>query len=481
MKKLFSVLTALVLMAGAAHAQKFGYTVKVNFTEPLKDKYVYLAHYFGKGLPTIYKTDSALVENNGMTATFQHKDSILGGIYIVMYKERGAFFQLLLDNGYDVEATVGTDNRAHFAKNDLNKDFEAHETFMVGQMAKRKTLQDEAKNAKTKADTTKLQDKFDKLAKEDKEYRRKYVSTHTKSLLTQIFKAMDAPDIDKKKHYLADGKTVDSMYALNNYKAHFWDNFDFTDNRLVKTPVLDGRLNEYFSQLVYPIPDTINMEMDALLKKSESAKEIYKYILHWLGNYTAESKMMGVDASFVYLVENYFGKGKAYWLDSAGVNRYQDRAAKIAPNVLGNAAPDVILQDLTTLKDESIRSGNAPYTLLMFWSPQCGHCMEEMPKIIELYNTKLKKYGVSVISVPTDGERSELLKFNTDHKITDWKTLVDANNKLEYKPLYDVYSTPKIYLLDKDKKLIGKSLSHDTILKVVEFEEEKKNKGAKKS
>ncbi|MNS34062.1 thiol-disulfide oxidoreductase [compost metagenome] len=480
MKKILSVLTALVAMAGAAQAQKNGYTVKVNFSEPINDKYVYLAHYFGKGLPTIYKTDSAQVQN-GTSATFQHKDSILGGIYVVMYKERGAFFQLLLDNGYDVEATVGADHRAHFAKNEINKDFEAHETFMVGQAAKRKALQDETSNAKTKADTTKLQEKYEKLSQEDKAYRRKYFGSHPKSLLTQIFRAMDAPDIDKKKHYLADGKTVDSMYSLNNYKAHFWDNFDFTDNRLAKTPILDGRLNEYFSQLVYPVPDTINMEMDKLLKKAEPAQEVYKYILHWLGNYTAESKMMGVDASFVHLVENYFGKGKAYWLDTAGVNRYLDRAAKIAPNVLGNPAPDVTLQDLTTLQDESIRSGNAPYTLLIFWSPQCGHCMEEMPKIIELYNKDLKKYGVRVVSVPTDGDRSELLKFNADNKITEWKTLVDAKNKLEYKPLYDVYSTPKIYLLDKDKKLVGKSLSSGTILKVVEFEEEKKARAAKKS
>ncbi|RQO32537.1 hypothetical protein DBR32_02755 [Taibaiella sp. KBW10] len=480
MKKILLALTAILMIAGTAGAQQFGYKIKVNFSEPIKDKTIYLAHYFGKGLPTIYKTDSATVVN-GNTATFEHKDSILGGIYIVMYNDKGAFFQLLLDNGYNVEAGITKEHRAHFTQNKINQDFEAHETFMVGQMAKRKKLQETITTAKTKSDTTKLQEQFEKLSKEDKDYRRKYVASHPKSLLTQIFNAMNAPDIDKGKHYLADGKTVDSLYALNDYKAHFWDKFDFTDNRLVKTPILDGRLDEYFSQLVYPIPDTINAEMDKLLKKSENAKEIYKYILHWLGNYTAESKMMGVDASFVYLVENYFGKGKAYWLDSAGVARYLDRAKKIAPNVLGNPAPELILQDLTTLKNESVRSGKAPYTLLMFWSPDCGHCMEEMPKIIDLYYNDLKKYGVEVISVPTSGERSELLKFNTDHKITEWRTLVDANGTLEYKPLYDVYSTPKVYLLDKDKKLIGKSLSHSTILKVIEFEEQKRTKTDKKS
>jgi hypothetical protein len=50
---------------------------------------------------------------------------------------------------------------------------------------------------------------------------------------------------------------------------------------------------------------------------------------------------MGMDEVFVYMVENYYMKGDAYWLDNDGLQKYYDRAAKIAPNLIGNLAPEI--------------------------------------------------------------------------------------------------------------------------------------------
>ena len=471
MKNTFSALLLMLISFGVASAKPQGYKITVNFEEPVSDKMIYLAHYFGKGLPTIYQTDSAKVIN-GKTAVFNHKDSILGGIYLVMYNNRTGYFQLLLDNGYDVTVNVGKDTRARFSSNKVNQDFEAHESYMVAQMERRAKLMETYKTSKNRADSAKIEKELDQMQNAAKNYRRNYVNKTPKNLLTQIFNAMDAPDIPTEKHYLKTGE-VDSFYAFNFYKNHFWDKFDLTDNRLAKTPILDGRLNEYFSRLVTPIPDTINMEMDRLLRKAEPAPEVYKYILHWLGNYTSDSRIMGVDASFIYLVENYFGKGKAFWLDSAGVARYQDRAQKIAPNVLGNPAPELTLYDLYTLQPAKIYDVKAPYTLLIIWSPSCGHCMEELPKVVDLYNKELKRRGVKVFSIPTDGDAEEIKKVIKEHGFTDWKHAVDPQNTKEYQAKYDAYSTPKMYLLDENKIIVGKGLSHDNIMKVLEFEEKK--------
>lgn len=471
MKYTLSTFLAVFLSLSTVFAKPEGYKITVNFSEPISDKMIYLAHYFGKGLPTIYQTDSAKVIN-GKTAVFNHKDSILGGIYLVMYNNRTAYFQMLLDNGYDVTANVGKDGRAHYTSNKINQDFEAHETFMVQQMERRSKLMESYKTAKNRSDSAKIEKELEQMQTDAKNYRRNYVKKTPKSLLTQVFNAMDAPDIPTEKHYLASGE-VDSLYAFRYYKNHFWDKFDLTDNRLAKTPILEGRLNEYFSRLVTPIPDTINMEMDKLLAKAAPAPEVYKYILHWLGNYTSESRIMGVDASFIHLVENYYGKGKAFWLDSAGVARYLDRAKKIAPNVLGNPAPELTLYDLYTLQPAKIYDVKSPYTLLIIWSPSCGHCMEELPKVADLYNKELKKRGVKVFSIPTDGDAEDIKKIIKEHGVAEWKHAVDPNNTKEYQAKYDAYTTPKMYLLDENKIIVGKGLSHDTILKVLEFEERK--------
>ncbi|HTO15112.1 MAG TPA: DUF5106 domain-containing protein [Edaphocola sp.] len=461
--------------------KEFGYKVEVTFKQPIKDKKVYLAHYFGKGLPTIYKLDSAVVENGGTKAVFQKKDSILGGLHLVMFDNYSRFFHLLLDNGYTIRVETDTLGRAHFFENKINQDFEEEEHKLVALQKPKDKWRKAYDNAKTKSDSSKAEKQYQALLQQEKDLKRAYAASHPGNLLTLIFNAMDSPDLPKKKHFLPNGKE-DTMYTARYYKDHYWEKFDFTDNRLIKTGLLDNRLNEYFSNLVYPIPDSINYEMDKMLAKAESAKEIYKYILHWLGNWTVNSKMMGVDASFVYLVENYYGKGKAFWLDSAAIAKYQERAEQIAPNVLGNKAPKLVMQDISTLKDVEITEAtHSPYTVLVFWSITCGHCMTEMPKIAEMYRTDLKKMGVEVISVPVtvDGG-NDIRKVYDEWKVTDdWITLVDLKNTREYLHLYDAYSTPVIYVLDKDKIIVGKKLAASSIIPIIEYDMEHKNRKKK--
>lgn len=101
---------------------------------------------------------------------------------------------------------------------------------------------------------------------------------------------------------------------------------------------------------------------------------------------------MGMDAAFVHMVENYYMRGKAFWLKPEDIEKYADRAHKIAPNVLGNIAPELNIPGLDG-KDHSLHAVNAKYTLLIFWSPDCGHCLKEMPLVDSVYNAVLKKKG----------------------------------------------------------------------------------------
>ena len=62
-------------------AAREGYHVRLKIPD-VKDTMVYLVHYYGKTLPTIYKRDSAHIDKNGV-ALFDSKDStFVGGIYM---------------------------------------------------------------------------------------------------------------------------------------------------------------------------------------------------------------------------------------------------------------------------------------------------------------------------------------------------------------------------------------------------------------
>src|SRR5690606_18936423 len=139
------------------------------------------------------------------------------------------------------------------------------------------------------------------------------------TLLSSLMQTLIVPEAPPGPHYLDDGKTIDSNFAYHFYKDHYWDNFDFSDNRLMFAPIYESRLNEYFNRLVLQIPDTVNAEADSILAKARQGKEIFKYTLYWLAHNAETSKVMGMDEVFVHLVENYYMKGDAYWLDSAGL------------------------------------------------------------------------------------------------------------------------------------------------------------------
>ena len=92
MMKIFRiVLIAILSLQAAQSIAKDGYKVQLKFTD-IKDSSVYLAHYFGKPLPTIFKTDSAKIDKNGV-AVMQAQD---GGYIILGTTTQGALKILTL-------------------------------------------------------------------------------------------------------------------------------------------------------------------------------------------------------------------------------------------------------------------------------------------------------------------------------------------------------------------------------------------------
>ncbi|HET8573328.1 MAG TPA: thioredoxin-like domain-containing protein [Edaphocola sp.] len=479
MKQLF--LGLLCCLSGAPLFAKDGYTIKVNFKQHIPDHYVYLAHYYAKSFPTVYKVDSAEVVN-GNKAVFQNKDSVLGGIYMVLYKKNSKTAEFLLDNGDKFEMTIDTSGMPKgisFKGSQQNGNYVAYEEYLHQYGQQREALVKEIKTAKNAADSQRIEDEAQRLSDELTDFRKKSIQQNPNTLFAALLKTLIMPEAPKGTHYLADGKTVDSNFAYNFYKDHYWDNFDFSDSRLMFAPIYEPRLKEYFSRIILPVPDTVNAEADKLLAKARKSKEIFKYTLYWLANYAETSRIMGMDEVFVHLVENYYMKGDAFWLDSAQLAKYEDRAKKIAPNVIGNPAPKLDLQDIWTLQDKPLDDVRSPYTLVVFWSPTCGHCQKEIPLIDSVYNSALKQKGVTVYSVPVEGNLTDIQKFVEKDHIRDWINVVDAHNKSNFKDNYDVYSTPQVYLLDKNKTIIGKKLDHSNILDVINWNEKQKAKDGK--
>lgn len=467
-------------LSATAEARE-GYRISVKLAD-FKDTMVYLVHYIGKPLPTIYKSDSALVDKNGV-ATFDNKKTTLGGIYLLLTADKKRYAEFLLNNGDDMSVTIKANGRAEGQMDDLtfknsseNDHFQAYVKFLKGFGDEQQKLQRDYADAKNAKDSTAARNKINEASKQLTTFRQDMAAKYPKTLLASIFNALETPVVPEGVHKLPNGE-IDSSFAYDYYKGHYWDKFNFQDDRLVYTPIYDAKLDEYMNRFVIPVVDSFTKEADMLLKKVRGTKELFKYTLHWLTYNAESSKIMGMDAAFVHLVENYHMKGDATWLSADDIARHVKRAQELSRTALGNLAADIKMQDIKG-KPTPLFGVKAKYTAVVFWEPSCGHCQKEIPMLDSVYKAVLKSKGVKIYAVRTDDPVKQWQEFITKHQLEDWTHVYDPEHKSTYHSDYDIKSTPTIYLLDEKKIIIGKRLDHTNIATVIEMEERKAARAA---
>jgi len=437
------------------------------------DSFVYLLHYYGVPGPKVWRSDSARFNKKGI-AEFRNTDpEFVGGIYLFMLSQKKTSFEFLLNAGDDM-TIIAQESKLpegiEFLNSPENVRFHEYQSVISAFGKKQEGFKKELEKARSAGDTADVRARATVSLKELTAWKRAYEAKYPGTLLANIFNAMELPEVPSGEHLLDDGKTRDSAFVFRYYKSHYWDKFDFRDDRLIYTPIYDGRLEEYISKFVVPAPDSLEKESDMLLQKAKGTKDMFHYTLWWLTYYLENSKIMGLDEAFVYLVENYYMKGDATWLSSEELNKYIERATKIAPNILNNLAPEIKLPNVITKKEESMQSLKAKYTLIIFYSPTCGHCQHELPIIDSLYEAVLKDKGLKVYTVATEGDEKAISDFLVKLKVDNkWTNTWDPSHISNYHNQYDVYSTPTIYLLDEKKKIKGKRLDHSNIQGLIEM------------
>ncbi|MFN3876159.1 MAG: TlpA family protein disulfide reductase, partial [Flavobacteriales bacterium] len=204
--------------------------------------------------------------------------------------------------------------------------------------------------------------------------------------------------------------------------------------------------------------------------------------------------IMGMDAVFVHMALTYYcpkgGKpGRVDWMEADKLEKLCERARKQEPLTLGRKAPTLILTDTTEQRWINYAELPQEFVVVIFWDPHCGHCKKEMPEIHKVYKEKLKAMGIEVYAVAKATDESlfkDWKKFIREHGL-DWvnvgltKGVFEEAKKdarkfipryttlesLNYADTWDVYSTPKLFVVDGERRFVGKSLSAEQIADLV--------------
>jgi len=479
MKHLFTQALALIFISASAFAgDPEGYNIKITAKGLKPESMCQLARYYGDKQ---YIMDSARVNEKG-EVIFKGTEKWPQGVYLFVPPGKSRYFDFIMDAGQNFSIETDT---ADFVKSmkvkgsEENKFFYDYQNFMSGKQKLIEPLRASYTRLKDKnKDSAKIiQDKMAGIDKEVKEYKENFVKNNPGTFVAKLFKAMDEPVIPEAP-ILANGKK-DTTFAYHYYKTHYFDNFDLTDDRLLRSPIFHNKIKQYMEKLTPQIPDSISVSADYLVEKARPSQEVFKYLVYWL-TYTYESsKIMGMDAVFVHMVDKYYVTKQAFWVDSTQQYKITKRAYELKPLLIGKKAPAINMPD-STGKYISLYDVKSKYTVVVFWDHGCGHCKKEIPKLLEAYNKSLKAKGVQVYAVETEDKPEDWKKFIKDYKL-NWINVqeLDDYKRAVTKKIYDIYSTPVIYLLDENKIIRAKRIESEQLENLIDILDKEKAKEKK--
>lgn len=477
-----------ILLAFCTKAQGYRITTKYVY-QP--DSYIYLGHYFGDKK---YLQDSARIQMDGK-AVIQGNKRLIPGLYIIVDPKKERFFDVVIDQQQEFQVSIDTAFVLTGIKGSPDNDqLETYKKATTVIFKDYPVWQQELSAAKNKTDSAKAQDKISASVKKAEQWRDSFVSVNPESYVSLLFRLMREPEFNVK----GEKKKEDSLAAFQEFKNNYWKDIPIGDQRLLRTPMFEARVTKYMEQIVTRHPDSMKLEIDRFILYSRADTTMFKYYINRFTNEYMNPKYMGLDVIFLHLFEKYYQTNQVTWLEGKDKELVYNRAYNLMGNIIGEPAAELALLDTAGIP-QTLYAINAPYTLLVFWDPDCGHCREQVPKIDSMYNREWKNTGMRLIGVLVDTLRTsnnswpavkkKWTGYINEHKLSGWQhwyqsfEMREAERKKNipnFRQNYDVYQTPTIYLLDKDKRIIAKKITPEQVQDFLEFQKKQSPPGKSK-
>lgn len=448
-------------------AQSYKIKLKIN---GMHGDTVILGNYYGEQL---YAIDTCVLDGKGV-GTFSKKKNLEGGLYVVLFPTRKSTFFEVLINGEPLDMSFETDttNYTLHMKVKGSKDNELFYDFQKKMSAMKDVamaFQKRYTTNKENQDSVKyLSHKLDSMNKVKDKYWEDEIKNNSATFYAKIVKAMsyiNIPELNIDKNTKGRDSII-AVYRYNYNVQHYFDNIDFKDSRLLRTPFVEQRMKEYFDKNIVQNFDSITNAAIRLIEKSRVNKDYFKYFVITCTNYFLTSKIIGMDAVFVSLAEKYYQSGEATWADTTIMKNINKYVNKYKPNLLGKVAHDLKLETPTG-EFVSLYEVNAKYTVLVFYEPTCGHCKKEIPAMHEKY-AKWKQEGVEVFAVNMLVDEKEWKEFIEKSNMDDWINVFDRYQQSGFRRYFGVDTTPYVYLLDEKKVILAKKISLEDLDKFID-------------
>jgi peroxiredoxin len=457
------ILAFLLFSSLLSTAKTDSYKIKLNIKNT-NDSKAYLAHYYeGK----VFAVDTAIINTEG-EAIFSKEKKLHSGLYLI-YLPSKKYFDVFIGKDQDFSLSTNALNLYKDIKIDGAEEsigFHEYQIFLSAKNKEKKAL-----ISKYKKDKSRLRKELSIIDAEVRKYIKDISKKYAKSSLSNFLRftlEVEIPDYDSilDKELKNRKDSIQSLSYFYN-KNHYWDYANLADSTILKTPMFKAKIDKYYNKIIIPHPDTVAYEAMKLIERSRENKTMFRYLCSYSFNYCINSKIMGMDEAFCKIAKRYYLSGDAYWVQDSSMRKIKERVRKLKYNLIGEKARDIKLQ---TIDGEltSLYETEAALTLMVFWETDCGHCKKKIPEIKTQILDKFADKGLKVFSVYIQDEKDKWSEFIEEHDLFDFINCYDPKNISNYRYFYNIESTPMLYLLDKDKRIIAKKVDLKTLTKIIE-------------
>jgi thiol-disulfide isomerase/thioredoxin len=403
-------------------------------------------------------------------------EAFKGGLYLLYFNPR-FYIDFLMDK--DQEFSIVTDSTdaaklTTFKGSEDNEKFYAYKNFLAENRQIQEKLNNKLKEAKSEKDSLKIREEIKALDKKILKDIEGIADDAEGTFFATFLKATNEPvppgELEGSK------REVDSLryfYA----KEHYFDDFSPADVRLLHTPLFDRKIKTYMNRYATPYPDSLINTVDWLLEQSRADEELFRYMLITLFNHFADMKVMGMDKVYFHIAEKYYIP-EATWSNEEFITKLKDNLEKSRHTFINEPAPDFQLVGLPrehiemALMDTAIKRDPyvgyrfqlyqipAEYTLLYFWESDCGHCKKSTPALYEVFE-KYREHGVQVLAahmINSKEGKEKWIDFIHEYSLYEWVNCWSPYNN-DFRKMYNLQSFPQLFLLDKDKKIVAKTIT----------------------
>lgn len=471
MKKILLLVLAGLFCSHLTHAQEKNYQISITI-KGMENKIGLLAYYYADKK---YLKDTLYFNEKG-TAEIKGKKNIPDGVYLLAFPSmRYQSFDILLK---ETAFTMKTDTldfirHATFKNTKENQQMFDDMKFMTERGVKMDSLRkQQSGTAKNSPQFEAISEQMKKISDDILQHRKAIIAQYPSTFYTRLLKAMteiEVPDGERKP----DGSLIDTFHQYHYIQQHYFDAIDFADSGYIRSPIFLSKVKNYFSSYVHPHPDSIIVAVDKVIEKSRVNKEMFQYLLFELFNQYAKSEIMGHDAIYAHIAEKYYLSGDVWWVEEKTLKDIRERVEALKPTLIGKYAPNFTVQD-SLGKNQTFHDflSKYDYTILIFWNSDCGHCQQEIPHLKQVYTDSLKALNIGVFAVSTEQTDSSFRAFAAQKCAADWVTCADMRGVSSFRREYDVTATPKLYLIDKNRKILAKKIPLEKIAEFIRMTKE---------